>query len=58
MGDRVVLMRGFAVKSPPVAFHRWHKRLCTLTLEPLEDVERFMKKYHKDFNKESLTNDG
>ena len=54
MSDRVVLQRGFVVKSPPNHQHRWHKRLCTLTLEPVGDIERFMKKYHKDYNKESI----
>ena len=55
MTDKVVLQRGFCVKSPPATFRRWHKRFCTLTLEPVDNVEKFLKKYHKEYNSGSIS---
>ena len=54
MNEKAVLHRGYCVKSPPVSFHRWHKRFCSLTLEEISNTLHFHKTYNKDYNKSFL----
>ena len=47
----IVLYRGYCIKSPPVASHRWRSRWCTLTITQITDKQQFYRKYYKKFKK-------
>lgn len=50
MSEKIVLHRGYCIKSPPTSYHKWRKRLCSLTLEKIPNLVEFHDTYCKDFN--------